>query len=85
MTAFSIIQASAGLYIMYASIMALNKMDKDTPSLMRYAHVALVCGSAAGVASSFVARDIFECLFAVGIALYIAGNRRGRRVQDDSQ
>lgn len=77
----SIIQAIAGLYVVYASLMALNKMDKRTPHMVRYAHIALVCGSAAGVASSFVARDVFECAFAVGIALYMAGNRRGDRRQ----
>ncbi|NHZ41816.1 hypothetical protein [Massilia aquatica] len=73
----SIIQALAGLYVAYASTLALNKMDKRTAPGVRYAHIALVAGSAAGVASCVVARDIFECLFAVGIALYVAGNRRG--------
>lgn len=85
MTITSVIQAIAGLYVFNVSIVALNKMNKGTPILIRYAHVALVCGSAAGIASSFVARDIFECIFAVGIALYIAGNRRGRRVAEVPQ
>lgn len=73
----SIIQALAGLYVFYVSTMALNKMNRQTASTVRYAHIALVAGSAAGVISCFTARDIFECLSAVGIALYVAGNRRG--------
>lgn len=75
----SIIQGLAALYVFYASTMALNKMDKATRPVIRYAHISLVAGSAAGVASCIAARDIFECLFAVGIALYVAGNRRADR------
>lgn len=73
----SIIQALAGLYVFYVSTMALNKMTRTTAPTVRYAHISLVAGSAAGVVSCVAARDIFECLFAVGIALYVAGNRRG--------
>ncbi len=72
----SVIQALAGLYVCYVSVVALNKMSKATPHTVRFAYVALVCGSAAGVASCLAARDIFECIFAVGIALFMAGNRR---------
>lgn len=72
------IQALAGLYVFHASVMALNRMDSRTSHAMRLAHVALAAGSAAMVVSCFVARDIFECLSAVGIALYVAGNRRER-------
>lgn len=72
----SIMQGLACLYVFYVSTMALNKMTKNTPHTVRYAHIALVAGSAAGGASCLAARDIFECLFAVGIALYVAGNRR---------
>jgi hypothetical protein len=74
----SIIQGLAALYVFFVGVIALNKMDKQTAHAVRYAHIALVAGSAAGIASGFVARDIFECVFAVGIALYLAGNRRGR-------
>jgi hypothetical protein len=73
----SIIQACALLYVFYLGVLALNKMGPRTPHAIRYAHIALVAGSAAGVASCIAARDIFECVFAVGIALYMAGNRRG--------
>lgn len=71
-----IIQAIACLYVFYISTMSLNKMSRKTPNNIRFAHVSLLAGSAAGFASCIAARDIFECLFAVGIALYVAGSRR---------
>jgi hypothetical protein len=76
MAIISIIQALALLYVFYLSVMALNKMKSGTPHAVRYAHIALTAGSAAGVASCIAARDVFECLFAVGIALFMAGTRR---------
>jgi len=75
----AIIQALAGLYVFYASVLALNRMDSQTSHAMRLAHVALAAGSAAMIVSCFVARDIFECLSAVGMALYVEGNRRERK------
>lgn len=71
-----IVQAIACLYVFYISTISLNKMSKKTPNSIRFAHVSLLAGSAAGFASCIAARDIFECLFAVGIALYVAGSRR---------
>ena len=75
-----IIQAIACLYVFYISTISLNKMTKATPSKIRFAHVALLAGSGAGFASCIAARDVFECLFAVGIALYVAGSRRENEV-----
>lgn len=72
----SIIQAAAALYIFYVSVVALNRMTKNTRPMARWAHIALACGSAAGFVSCFAARDILECAFVVGVALFIAGNRR---------
>lgn len=76
----SIIQAVASLYIFYVSVVALNRMTKDTRQLIRVAYIALACGSAAGFMSCFVARDLLECAVAVGVALFLAGNRRTARV-----
>lgn len=76
MSVTPIIQAIACLYVFYVSTISLNKMTKATPSKIRFAHVALLAGSGAGFASCIAARDLFECLFAVGIALYVAGSRR---------
>lgn len=76
MSVTPIIQAIACLYVFYVSTISLNKMTKATPNKIRFAHVALLAGSGAGFASCIAARDVFECLFAVGIALYVAGSRR---------
>lgn len=76
MSVTPIIQAIACLYVFYVSTISLNKMTKATPSKIRFAHVSLLAGSGAGFASCIAARDLFECLFAVGIALYVAGSRR---------
>lgn len=73
----SVIQAGALLYVLYQSICALNKMGRWTPYRIRYAYVALVAGAGAGVLSCFAVRDIFECILAVGVALFMAGERRG--------
>jgi hypothetical protein len=72
----SIVQAAAALYIFYVSAVALNRMTKNTNPLARWAHIALACGSAAGFVSCFAARDLLECVFVVGVALFLAGNRR---------
>jgi len=76
MSVAPIIQAIACLYVFYVSTISLNKMSKATSNKIRFAHVSLLAGSAAGFASCIAARDVFECLFAVGIALYVAGSRR---------
>lgn len=72
----SIIQGAALLYVVMIGILALNKMGPATPHDVRYGYIALVAGAVAGLASSFAARDIFECIFAVGVALYMAVDRR---------
>lgn len=76
MTFVSIIQATAALYVFYMALMALNRMSSKTRNTVRYAHVALVGGAAAAVASCVVARDVLDCLFAVGVALYMATDQR---------
>lgn len=74
-----IIQAIACMYVFYMSIVALNEMNAETPNGLRFAYVSLLAGSAAGFTSCVVARDLFECLFAVGIALYVAGSHRDKK------
>lgn len=72
----SIIQAAAALYVLYSGVMALNRMSAQTRHSVRLSYVALVGGAAAAIASCVGARDVFECIFAVGVALYLAVNRR---------
>jgi len=80
LTFTSVVQAFAACYIFYVSVVALNRMSKDTNPLVRMAYIALACGSAAGFVSCFVARDLLECAFAVGVALFLAGNRRTSKI-----
>lgn len=76
MTITAIVQVLAALYIFYISVVALNRMTKETDPVVRWGHIALSCGSAAGIVSCFTARDMLECVFVVGVALFMAGNRR---------
>lgn len=80
LTFTSIVQAVAALYIFYVSVVALNRMSKNTKPFIRLAYIALACGAAAGFVSCFVARDLLECAFAVGVALFLAGNRRTSKI-----
>lgn len=72
----SLVQASAALYVIIAGLLALNAMGPHTSHLSRLAYIALVTGAVAEVWSCFGARDVSQCLFAVGVALFLAGNRR---------
>lgn len=76
MTLISLIQAGAALYVLWMGLMALNRMTSKTRTVTRYAHVALVGGAAGAVVGCMVARDLLDCLFAVGVALYMAADRR---------
>lgn len=76
MSVVSIIQAVAALYVLCKGLLALNRMSSSTRHMTRYAHVALVGGAAAAVAGCLVARDVLDCIFYVGVALYIAADRR---------
>jgi uncharacterized membrane protein YfcA len=51
-------------------------MSAATRHVVRFAYVALVGGAAAAILSCFAPRDIFDCVFAVGVALYMAADRR---------
>lgn len=76
MAIVSIIQGIAGLYVLSVALLALNRMNHKTRHLVRLSYLALAGGAMAAVASCFGARDIFECIFAVGVALYMAVDRR---------
>lgn len=76
MLLLSIIQACAGLYIICRGVVALNRMSRRTRWTVRAAYLMLVGGAASAVAACFYARDVFECLFAVGVAAYLACNHR---------
>lgn len=76
MAIVSIIQAIAAAYVLGVTLLALNRMGPSTRHLVRLSYIALAGGAAAAIASCFGARDIFECIFAVGVALYMAVDRR---------
>jgi hypothetical protein len=76
MAIVSIIQAVAAIYVLGVGLCALNKMSAATRHVVRFAYVALVGGAAAAILSCFAPRDIFDCVFAVGVALYMAADRR---------
>jgi hypothetical protein len=80
---FQIVQVLACLYVLGSGLGALNRMSKSTRLTVRCAYVAMVFGSAAGIVSCIVYRDIFECIFAVGVALYMAFSQR--RCTDELQ
>lgn len=79
MILISIIQALAGLYVLYTGISVLNHMTKATRVLIRFAYITLTVSGGAAIASCLVARDILHCVFAVGIAVYLLADHRGRR------
>ncbi|MBY0241965.1 MAG: hypothetical protein K2X55_21900 [Burkholderiaceae bacterium] len=76
MAIVSVIQAVAALYVLGVTVLALNRMSPATRHLVRWSYLALAGGAMAAVASCFGARDVFECIFAVGVALYMAVDRR---------
>lgn len=80
MPVISIVQGAAALYVLGVAVVALNRMGPRTRHLVRWSFIALGAGAAAAAASSVVGgRDIFECIFAVGVALHLAGNQRKER------
>lgn len=77
MPVISIIQGAAALYVLGVAVAALNRMGARTRHLVRWSFIALGAGATAAAASSVMGgRDVFDCMFAVGVALHLAGNRR---------
>jgi hypothetical protein len=79
MSFITIIQAAVWLYVLYLCVIELNKMTRQTAPIARWAHVALACGSAAGILSAISGRQVFELMIAGGVALYMTFNRRGAK------
>lgn len=69
-------QAVACAFIALHSAHALNKMSKDTDKLILGAYVILLAAGASGFFGCFVTYDFFNCIFAVGVALFLVANQR---------
>lgn len=80
MAAVNLIQALAALYVLAVSLIALNRMSATTSHAIRVAHITMSGGAVAALASSMGAGSMFECAFAVGVAIYLAADRRKRKV-----
>jgi hypothetical protein len=71
-----VLQALACLFITGHAVFALTKMSEEATLTISAAYVVLATAGACGLLSCFVMSDIFICLFAVGIALFLLGDRR---------
>ncbi len=74
-----IIQALAALYVLVVSFLSYNRMSRATPGSIRWAFIALGGAALAAILSCVTARDVFDCLAWVGIALYLKGDRRASK------
>jgi len=72
----SVVQGLASLYILWRGLIALNSMNRHTRNSVRFAYVALVVGAMAAITSCFMMRDLFQCLFVVGVAAHFYFNKR---------
>lgn len=79
MVAVNLIQALASLYVLGVGLVALNRMSYRTAHAIRLAYLTMTAGALAALASAFGAGSIYECGFAVGVALYMAADRRKHR------
>lgn len=79
MVAVNILQALASLYVLGLGLIALNRMSHATAHTIRLAYLTLTGGALAALASAFGAGSVFECAFAIGVALYLAADRRKHR------
>jgi len=71
-----ILQIIACGFIAANAIIHLNRMTAKTAHIIRAGYIALAGGSVSGIASCFLKWDIFDCLFAVGVALFLIANRK---------
>lgn len=73
------IQAIACAFIAFHSLTMLNKMSKGTAQLIRAAYAILAASGGAGLVGCFLSYDAFNCLFAVGVALFLIANQRSAK------
>lgn len=76
MSIISIVQGLAALYVLLIGLYSLNRMGPRTRHGMRFSYVALTTGALAALALCFYRSDLLVCMFAVGVAAYVAFNRR---------
>lgn len=81
MVAVNILQAIAALYVLGVGLIALNRMSHSTAHTIRAAYLTLTAGALALLASAVGATPTskLECAFAIGVALYLAADRRKHR------
>jgi len=79
MVALNILQALAALYVLAEGVVVLNRMSNRTVHSIRLVYLALTTGAVAAIASSFGTSNAFECFFAVGVAMFLAFDRRKNR------
>lgn len=76
-----VLQAAACAFITANAVLNLNRMTAKTAPVIRYAYAILAAAGVAGTLSCFMKSDWFDCLFAVGIALFLGANRRNLNVK----
>lgn len=69
---YTVIQAIACLFIIYRASMRLNAMTCDSCHCTRWAHVTLVAGAVTVLTTH---GNLFQCVFAVCVALYMAAGQ----------
>lgn len=74
--AAQILQFAACVYIIAVSLFAINKMSRGTGHTIGWAYIALAVGALAEIESAYHATDVRQCVFVVGVALYLFCNRR---------
>ena len=79
MIILNVIQALAALYVLSKGLSVLNRMSARTAPTQRLTYIALSTGALAAAASSMGAGSAFECVFVIGMALYLAADRRKRK------
>ncbi len=73
---FLALQAAAWGFVFYDSLQHVNRHDKSTAWVIRAAYVALAVAGGSGLVSCFWKQDVFDCVAAVGVALFLVANRK---------
>ena len=72
----SVAQGVASAYILIMALQVLNRMTGATNHVMRGAYLGMVAGAGTGVISCFTGATLTSCALSIGVALFMAGNRR---------